>query len=58
MSYEGDEPEQSEWGEAAKEIQRLARTIRGRVAGLESRRDLEKIIGLARAIEKGSPPSV
>ena len=49
---EGMEPR--EWADAAKEIQQLAQGVRGRVHGLESRRDLEKIIGLARKIEKGS----
>ncbi|WP_175637442.1 hypothetical protein [Sinomonas mesophila] len=39
--------------DAAREIEQLAQGVRGRVNGLESRRDLEKIIRLARDIEKG-----
>ena len=43
-----------QWADAARTIKELAQGVRGRVHGLESRQDLEKIIGLAREIERGS----
>ena len=43
--------------DAARQIEDLARRVRGRVNGLESRRDLERIISLAREIEDGSASS-